>query len=32
VRMALNRRDPWEAIEAQPDDEAEAERDNRRVR
>ena len=32
VRMALNRRDPWEAVEAKPGDEAKAERDNRSVR
>ena len=32
VRMALNRRDPWEAVEAKPGDEAKAERENRRVR
>jgi hypothetical protein len=32
VRMALNRRDPWEAIEARPGEEAKADRDNRRVR
>ena len=32
VRMALNRRDPWEAAEAEPGKEARAARDNRRVR
>jgi hypothetical protein len=32
VRMALNRRDPWEAVEAKPGDGAKAERENRRVR
>jgi hypothetical protein len=32
VRMALNRRDPWEAVEAGPDDDGAAARDNRRVR
>jgi hypothetical protein len=32
VRMGLNRRDPWEAVEAKPGDEAKAERNNRRVR
>jgi hypothetical protein len=32
VRMALNRRDPWEAVEAQGPDDAKALRDNRRVR
>ena len=32
VRMALNRRDPWEAVEGEPADEAKAARDNRRVR
>ncbi len=31
VRMALNRRDPWEAVEAKPGDEAKAARDNRHV-
>jgi hypothetical protein len=29
--MALNRRDPWEAAEAKPGDDAKAERDNRHV-
>lgn len=32
VRMALNRRDPWEAVEAKPGGVAKAERDNRGVR
>ncbi len=32
VRMALNRRDPWEAVEAHPGDQAKARRDNARVR
>jgi hypothetical protein len=32
VRMALNRRDPWEAVEAKPGDEEGAARDNRSVR
>ena len=31
VRMKPNRRDPWEAAEAKPGREAEAERENRRV-
>jgi hypothetical protein len=31
VRMALDRRDPWEAAEAKPGDEARARRDNDRV-
>ena len=31
VRMRANRRDPWEAAEAKPGREAEAERENRRV-
>ena len=32
VRMALNRRDPWESVEAKPGAEAKADRANRRVR
>jgi hypothetical protein len=32
VRMALNRRDPWEAVEAKSGDEAKAAWDNSRVR
>ncbi|RKR38650.1 gluconate 2-dehydrogenase subunit 3 family protein [Paraburkholderia sp. BL17N1] len=32
VRMYFNRRDPWEAVEAHPGDEAHAARENRRVR
>jgi hypothetical protein len=32
VRMALDRRDPWEAVEAMPGEEASARRKNRRVR
>jgi hypothetical protein len=32
VRMALNRRDPWEAVEAKPGDEAKARQANGRVR
>jgi hypothetical protein len=32
VRMALDRRDPWEAVEASSGDEAKALRENRRVR
>jgi len=32
VRMALNRRDPWEALEAEPANEAKTARDNSRVR
>jgi len=32
VRMALNRRDPWEAVEAKPDHEAKARQANSRVR
>jgi hypothetical protein len=33
VRMAANRRDPWEAVEAQgPEDEARVRRENQRVR
>jgi hypothetical protein len=32
VRMALDRRDPWEAVEADTGDEAAARRKNRRVR
>lgn len=31
VRMKLNRRDPWEAVEAHPGGEAQARRDNDRV-
>ncbi|MGF6954707.1 gluconate 2-dehydrogenase subunit 3 family protein [Paraburkholderia youngii] len=32
VRMYLNRRDPWEAVEATPDTHEQATRENRRVR
>lgn len=32
VRMQLDRRDPWEAVEAKPGEEARAARENRRVR
>jgi hypothetical protein len=32
VRMVANRRDPWEAVEARPGEEARAYRENRRVR
>lgn len=32
VRMGLNRRDPWEPIEAGPDDQRQTRRENRRVR
>ncbi|HEX4260840.1 MAG TPA: gluconate 2-dehydrogenase subunit 3 family protein [Acetobacteraceae bacterium] len=32
VRMKLDRRDPWEPVEAKPGDEARALRENRRVR
>ncbi len=31
VRMGLNRRDPWEAAEAHPGEEAKAQRENQRV-
>ena len=31
VRMGFDRRDPWEAAEAKPGDEAAARRENRRV-
>jgi hypothetical protein len=31
VRMGLNRRDPWEAVEATPGEEAYARRKNHRV-